>query len=393
MKSTLTIFALLILTLSAVAEPPKIIAGPYLQHTTQTTMAIMWETDQPCVGGVLYDKVRFRTRGDKKNPDSADLMKQKATSSELRTIHEFTLSNLEPQTDYIYQVVGKTKQGERVESERYIFQTAVRADSAYAFVVMGDSRTYPKRFKTLADLALAERPNFVINVGDVVSNGNDKKQWIQQYFAPAAELMKRVPTYVSIGNHERNAKWFYEYSSYPAPENYYSFDYGNAHFTIVDSNADLSPKSKQYQWLIADLAATKAKWKFVAHHHPPYSSDKDDYGDTASWLSARGDSHVKKLIPVYEKYGVDVVWTGHIHDYERTWPLREGKVDQENGVIYIQAGGGGAELEQFAPTRSWFTAKLLRNWQYCLVNIHGGTFQMMAYDIDGKLYDFFELKK
>jgi predicted phosphodiesterase len=235
--------------------------------------------------------------------------------------------------------------------------------------------------------------DFVINVGDIVETGSVISQYTNEYFEPFSNLTDKVPFYVSIGNHERDAKWFYRYVSYPGNENYYSFDYGNAHFTIVDSNKDLSPGSKEYEWIKNDLASSNAKWKFVAHHHPPYSSDSNDYGNTAYGLSERMAPEVVSLIPLYEEYGVDVVWCGHIHDYERTWPIREGEVDEGNGVIYIQAGGGGAELEDFAPTRSWFTAKLLRNWQYCLVTIHDGTFRMMAYDIDGKMYDYLELKK
>ncbi len=385
---------LLALSNSAPAEgEARIIAGPYLQHTTQTSMTIMWETDQPCISEIHYGKARFRPSKQKKNPDPAEILDQKKTFKEMRTIHEFTIERLEPETDYFYQAHSWESSGKEVQSDVLIFQTAVRATSPFAYVVMGDNRSYPERFKRLADKAWAERPNFVLNVGDVVTDGRNKGEWIAEYLAPASELMKRVPTYVAIGNHENNASWFYKYSSYPAPENYYSFDYGNAHFTIIDSNADLSPGSKQLQWIIADLSASKAKWKFVAHHHPPFSSDKDDYGNTDFWLSKRGDPRVQSLIPIYEKHGVDIVWCGHIHNYERTWPIRDGKVDQSNGVIYIQAGGGAAKLEQFAPTRSWFTAKVLRNWQYCLVTIHEGTFRMMAYDLDGRMYDYLELKK
>jgi hypothetical protein len=102
---------------------------------------------------------------------------------------------------------------------------------------------------------------------------------------------------------------------------------------------------------------------------------------------------MRVLVPLYEKYEVDIVWVGHIHTYERTWPIWQNRVDPARGVIYIQTGGGGAELEDFAPTRSWFTAKLLRNWQYCVVLIQGKTLTMMAYDIDGRLYDYLELQK
>ncbi len=379
-------------TLFAV-EGTGIIAGPYLQHVTQTSMVIMWETNVAATSTVKFGKARFVPAPGRNKPEPKAPLDRVVSLDKMINIHEVRLENLEAQTDYFYQVLSVSKDGKILESDVFIFQTAVREDSPFAYVVMGDNRTYPDRFKKLTDMAYAERPNFVINVGDVVSDGKVKEQWITEYLAPAAELMHRVPTYVSIGNHERDAKWYYRYVSYPGNENYYSFDYGNAHFTIVDSNKDLSPGSKEYEWIKADLASSKAKWKFVAHHHPPYSSDSDDYGNTAYSLSTRMAPEVKSLIPLYEQHGVDIVWCGHIHDYERTWPIRGGKVDEKNGVIYIQAGGGGAGLENFAPTRSWFTAKLLRYWQYCLVTIHDGTFRMMAYDIDGKMYDFLELKK
>jgi len=379
--------------LLSAAEPPTFLVGPYLQYSTQTSMAVMWETDVPCVAGIRYGKARFRRAEEKEDPDLAEILDQEASSKESCTIHEFTLKGLEPETIYFYQAHSLDADGQQIQSAVLSFQTAVLSTSPFAFVVLGDNRSYPERFKKLAEKAWAERPNFILNVGDLVSDGRNKDEWIKEYLAPAAELMKRVPSYVAIGNHEGNSDWFYKYSSYPDPENYYSFDYGNAHFTIVDSNGDLSRGSKQLKWIIADLAASKAKWKFVAHHHPPFSSDNNDYGNTDLWLSKRGDPHVQALIPIYEKFNVDVVWCGHIHTYERTWPIRGGKVDQANGVVYIQAGGGGAELEQFAPTRSWFTAKLRRDWQYCLVTLHEGTFRMMAYDLAGNMYDFLELKK
>jgi len=389
LKTTgLILMFFIIISFSLIAqEKLVIIAGPYLQHVTQTSIVIMWETDMPCTSTVKFGKARFHK--DKSNAPLDQLL----TSDKFNTIHELVLENLVPESDYFYQVYSHNKEGQDVDSDVLTFQTAVLEGSPYAYVVIGDNRTYPDRFKKLMELAYTERPNFVVNVGDVVTDGKIKEQWITEYLAPASKLMERVPTYVAIGNHERNSKWFYSYVSYPGKENYYSFDYGNAHFTIVDSNKGLSPGSRQYEWIKNDLASSKAKWKFVAHHHPPYSSDKDDYGNTDIGLSKRGSPSVQSLIPLYEAYNVDIVWCGHIHDYERTWPIRNGKVDQDSGVIYIQSGGGGAELEEFAPTRSWFTAKLLRYWQYCLVTIHDGTLEMKAYDIDGKLYDFLEIKK
>ncbi len=360
----------------------QFLVTPYLQHSTQTTMTIMWETNLLSNSIVEYGE---------QTP-----LKNRAQNDELKTIHEITLTELSPETKYFYRVISQDKKGDYVVSELFTFQTAVRENSPFSFVVIGDSRTYPETFHRIAKRVFSERPNFVLHVGDVVTDGRKKEQWIREYLRPASVFMSRFSTYVAIGNHERNAHWYYDYSSYPAPENYYSFRFGNAEFFIVDTNEDLAPESAQMKWLKGSLAKSKAKWKFAAHHHPPYSSDSNDYGDTFHGkTSPLGDLKVRNaLVPLYEKYHVDIVWVGHIHNYERTFPIRNGGVvSEKEGVVYIQAGGGGAELETYTPTRSWFTAKLLENWQYCLVTIHQNTLTMMAYDIDGKMFDFLQIKK
>lgn len=406
MRSRFVAAVLVLITMLAFSGPAEgikvspsgmsIISGPYLQQVTQTSIVIMWETNLAATSEVDFGKSAPLSPGPK--------------IQERSRIHEVKLSGLDPQTNYCYRVRSRSGALMKVESDIYTFQTAVEKDSAFAFVVMGDNRTLWWNFRKIARKAYGERPNFVINVGDVVTMGKYRYQWRLEYLWPAQTLMQRVPTYIAIGNHEyysldldpasdlnrkskKNLEWFYKYSSYPDPETYYSFDYGNAHFTVIDSNEDFEQGNEQLEWIEEDLAATDADWKFVAHHHPPYSSDLDDYGDTRTGPSRRGDLNVRSLVPLYEKYGVDIVWYGHVHDYERTWPLREGKVDRKKGVIYIQSGGGGAELEDFAPTRSWFTAKVMRNWQYCYVTIHKNLLRMVAYDIEGRMYDYLELTK
>ncbi|MFA5205720.1 MAG: LamG-like jellyroll fold domain-containing protein [Lentisphaeria bacterium] len=363
---------------------PMIVTGPYLQQGTQTTQVIMWETSEPGTALVEYGE----------NTQSMRRVEDKTVA----TIHEIQLSNLKPQTQYFYRVISPTAKGIQA-SAVCTFQTAVKDDAAFAFVVMGDSFTWvadaerPRIF----DLAWRERPNLVMHVGDVVPGGKfGKDLWPREWLLPAGELMSHVPLYVAIGNHEENADWFYQYVSYPRPENFYSFDYGNAHFAVLDSNQarGFLPGGKQYEWLAKDLGQSKAQWKFVFLHHPPYSSDDDDYGDTwRKTASVCGEASPRQLVPLFERYNVDIVWSGHIHLYERTWPLRAGKIDRKNGVTYVTTGGGGSDLEDFSPVRNWFAAKLHRNWHYCLVTIHGESLRLTALDIGGNLFDVYDLNR
>ena len=138
----------------------QFVVGPYLQHSTQTTMAIMWETNLLSNSVVEYgEQLPLNNR---------------AQNDELKTIHETILTGLAPETKYFYRVISRDKKTDYVASKLFTFQTAVKKESAFSFVVLGDSRTYPETFHRVAERVFAERPNFVIHVGDVVSNGTKK---------------------------------------------------------------------------------------------------------------------------------------------------------------------------------------------------------------------------
>ena len=118
--------------------------------------------------------------------------------------------------------------------------------------------------------------------------------------------------------------------------------------------------------------SSDAKWKFVVHHHPPYSSDENDYGDLEG-RGTRGDLRARKLTTLYDRYGVDLVLNGHIHSYERTWPISGGRVVDDGGVVYTITGGGGVDwrrpdhrgLHSTTPfeeaiTTAWFVSTAIR---------------------------------
>jgi hypothetical protein len=141
------------------------------------------------------------------------------------------------------------------------------------------------------------------------------------------------------------------------------------------------------------IAQSTATWKFVAHHHAPYSADENDYGNAWEGSSNLGDVHMRQIVPLYEQYGVDMVFFGHLHTYQRSLPIADDLVNEENGVIYIQCVGGGGNLEDFAPARAWFSAKTYRGHHYATITIHSNQLSYKVFDTEGRMKDFLELEK
>ncbi|MHC5001534.1 MAG: LamG-like jellyroll fold domain-containing protein [Planctomycetota bacterium] len=353
--------------------------APYLQAVAPDGVTVMWETSRPAASIVQH--------GTTVPPEHVERVEGPAT------IHEVRLTGLEPGTPYFYRAVSEDELGQRIESATLTFQTAVAPDAPFGFVVIGDTQASPEVVAAIAGHAWALRPNFAVIAGDLVSTGSDRTHWTGHFFPNMGPLIGRVAFFPVLGNHEQDADWYYRYMSLPEPEYRYEFAYGNAHFFMVDANKPLGPESEQHAWLDGALAASQARWKFVVHHQPAYTSDENDYGDTWTGSSTHGDTNVRSLVPLYEKHGVDIVFNGHIHVYERTWPIRDGRVVESGGVIYVTTGGGGGGLEQFAPTRPWFSNTIMRGHHFCSVSINGGSLQFKAFDVDGHLFDTFELRK
>lgn len=380
-KLTVTLSLLLAMGANAQFPPqPSVISsGPYLQYATRTGVTVLWETSEKATSVVEYG-------------DRAPLT-GRVEGGEACEMHEVRIGNLKPQSCYFYRVVSKDASGRESASEVYSFQTAVEEGTPYAFGGVSDTQTNPPIWGKISTLVFNERPNFVIHAGDIVGKGPNREQWTEQFLKPAQGLMSRVPVFAILGNHDEDDANYYRYISNPEPEHRYTFTYGNGQFFMIDTKRSVEPGSEQHQWLERELAKSKATWKFAVHHYAPYSSDENDYGDAWKEPSARGDLRLRPLVRLYEKYGLDICFFGHIHDYERTWPIREDKIDPKRGVVYVQMGGAGGGLEDYAPTRSWFTAKVHRDHHFLIVNVCGKTLTLQAIDQNGVLFDQMELRK
>lgn len=368
----------------------EFLVKPYLQYATTDSIRVVCEVNKPAEVKVRYG-------------ETASFGQEVACTSPDRLIHTAELRGLNPETGYYYQVVVKEEGYDREIATGYAsFQTASLPETPFAFAVIADTQGNPKVNGRLAQHAWALRPNFTIIPGDLVDDGLKKNQWVQEFFASMNPLFSRVPFYPVLGNHERNADHYYRYMELPPPEYYYSFEYGNAKFFMIDSNKKVDPASEQYQWLEKELieldrkrqsGESKILWTFVSYHHPSYSSDEDDYGNLWKGKSTWGDLRIRPLCELFDRYGIDMVWNGHIHSYERTWPIRGGKVVQDNAPVYMITGGGGGGLEQAGPIRPGFQNNVKRGHHFVYVSINGKTLELKAYDLDGMLFDQIVFKK
>ena len=368
----------------------SIVKGPYLQWPTRDSMVVMWETSCPATSRVtwwetegVHSGLNGRARSRAESERGADL-------SELECIHLVRLDGLSPGTTYHYRSLSADPTGVTVESAEHPLRTAPAEQTPFSFAVtsetggFGDEEIDRKVFGQIRRF----RPDFLLMVGDSVQRGKRYEDWERFFFGPARELLASTPFYLCLGNHEDNAPWFYRLVSYPEPKNYYSFDYGNAHVVALDCTAlvayregrpvrvqDFGPGCAQYEFLIRDLEKCRATWKIVFFHYPPYVS-----GDYEV-------AQMREICPVLERFGVDLVFNSHTIVYERSHPLRHGRLDLEAGIVYVVAGGAGAMPGWLHPHRAWHTAQSLAVPHFVQVVVAGPTLELRAFDDQGRLFD------
>ena len=205
------------------------------------------------------------------------------------------------------------------------------------------------------------------------------------FFEPYRELIRRLVFWPVLGNHDvRTAggrPWrdaFWTPANNPAgSEHYYSFDHGNAHVVVLDSNASLEPDSPQAVFLDDDLGAHGARWTFVAFHHTIYTSGTRHGSDLARRAA---------LVPVLDRHAVDVVFMGHEHVYERTIPLRgDVAAAPGEGTVYVTTGGGGRDVH--TPHGTAFTAAAEGVLHFVRISVDGDTLELEMVRDDGSIGD------
>lgn len=257
----------------------------------------------------------------------------------------------------------------------------------FTFGVVGDTGGSSGKSK-VRDQMLAGGLDLVVHTGDMVYESGELGEQNPQFFKPFKDLLRQMVVWPVMGNHDyatsKGTPWrtvqYTPANNAARSEQYYSFDHGNAHFTVLDSDQSTSRGSPQYVFLAQDLAASTAPWKFVFFHH-------------AIYVSAGANSSIRSnLVPLFDAYHVDVVFMGHVHLYERSKPLRGNKVVAPGaGTVYVTTGGGGASLHKSASSST--TARAESAYHYTRVKVDGGLLALEMIRADGKVRDTMTLQK
>ena len=378
------------------AEPTaEILEMPIHIHLTgqrsnmSSAITVTWQTNSSTSGDiVLYDVVpRVGVPGDYHYSAAGINYTYSGASG---WIHDVELTGLTSDTVY-YFICGGATGG---YSNERSFRTAPSVSSDVRFVVGGDSRTNLVEREKISKAMARFNPAFVMHSGDMVADGTIQGQW-DNWFTDVeshwiGENNLTIPIIPAVGNHENpnypDTKYFSQFAL-PDNERWYSYNWGpDIHITCLDSESPAS--GAQQDWLENDLAVhANYKWKLVQFHKPPFVS-----GGHFPWTDA-----LAYWVPLFDKYHVDIVFNGHDHNYQRTYPLnwtasQTEPQDYSNGTMYIVSGGWGAPL--YTPRPIWYMTQQNKTYHFVLIDVStNGTLHLRAKDKLGNTFDELTIRK
>ena len=307
-------------------EQPGIFArGPYLQMVTPTSAIIRWgtitDTDSVVHFGIT--------------PGSLTQTVSDATSTHHHEVH---LTGLAPATTYYYSVGSSTAVFSSGTDHFFKTQPVVGAVTPTRLWVIGDSgksgRNAGDVYNAYRNYTGSRYTDLWLMLGDNAYDNGTDQEYQDNLFNVYPGLLRQTAVWPTLGNHDGASvntplQTGVYYNNFTLPtaaeaggvasgtEAYYSYDYGNMHFVVLDSfDVDRSATGAMATWLQNDLAATTADWVIAYWHHPPYSKgshNSDDNVHDPELVQMR-----ENILPILEAHGVDLVLSGHSHSYERS---------------------------------------------------------------------------
>ncbi len=416
----------------------------------QTTRNFAWTALSSYInGGAMQVKYRVEGASAWTYVDAVKVDKLASTSESAQTYYveedyyKCDLINLSANTTYEYKIGKKGSTDETNDwSKVYTFTTAPEEIEEFTFIALGDTQglswdgtnTSTKGFmyaKAAYDEAFEEvsNPAFMLHAGDIVERGWRQDYW-NYYFKSVADYSPSTAMFAAIGNHDTQCNpdhhFYFDYhfnhpnnggaaaldSSITAnitnqyvlntvnnpDELIYSFDYGDAHFIVLNTGAynydeDHLLIEAQREWLINDLKANAdAKWKIMLFHEPVYH--RAGGVENRPWLNT-----------VIEGYGVDLVIQGHSHLVTRTYPMKNGKIVTKTnpddirkgvGTVYTTIGAtslnhDGANDASNMEEIYGMTTPILSQPAYTYVTVKGDKLEVTIKQVDGLILDNFNI--
>jgi len=349
----------------------KIAFGPYIQQMSTKDATICWSTleSEP----TITDK---------------DGNIKHVREYKQHTIH---LGNLEPNTEYAYDVLN-----DGTDEGKGKLTTYPDEIMPFNFVAIGDTRNRHDVHSEILGKIMETNPRFIVNSGDLVRNGRAIEDW-EAFFGVSKELMRNTPYYPVLGNHEKDSPYYYDLFDLPNNERYFYFTVGDALFIVLDSEgiqmtepSFVTDENSDKFWHDAydEYFVTQKKWLekvldlnneagfiFIFQHKPLYSIMKNRVEEAELARKFWGD--------IFERHNVQVFMNGHDHHYHHAL---------KNNVHYITSAGGGAPLYNFDSPQPE-TVKSSKVEHFVNVEVNGNEAILHVIDINGNEIDNIKVKR
>ncbi|MBX9733318.1 MAG: metallophosphoesterase [Chitinophagaceae bacterium] len=450
----------------------QFVVPPYLQvgeHPSSTSLRLLWQATAMDTSW----KVEYNTG--KEWIDAEAIIRTIIASNTTSKIHLYDalFSKLISGQQFNYRVY---KSNQIAFSANAIAPKS--ANQPYRFIAVGDLGAGTKESVQIAKRMFSEKPDLLAISGDIIYENGLVSEYKTKFwpiynaeikdYAIGAPLMRSVPFMAAVGNHDADTRdldkypdalAFYQFwrlplngpvgkeggafvpllkgseeninafknasgNRYPRMTNY-SYDYGNSHWTVLDADTYVDwTDSLLKKWVADDINSSTATWKFVLFNHPGFNSANEHYEQ----------QQMRALSPIFENGHVDIVFTGHVHNYQRTFPMyftpfgkgtlmvggKDGKaprgrvingkwkLDKQfdgisstkpDGVIYIVTGAGGQTLynpEQEKDPDTWqkFTYKFVSTiHSFTVVDVNDKKLSFKQVDTKGRIIDSFNIIK
>ena len=411
------------LCLSLGSHSQSIIRGPYLQMGTPSSMVIKWRTSTPTSSQVWYGT----------SPSSLNFT---TTENGSRTDHEVTVSGL-PANSTFYYAVGNTAGQLMTPSNDHYFRTSPvpGSNQKIRVWVLGDAGKATQNQRDVRDAFYnfngSQRIDMILLLGDnAYEEGTDAQHQVALFENMYEDKLINTPMYPTMGNHDSKSSEsatqsgpYFEIFTMPTngeaggtpsgTEAYYSFDYGNIHFIVLDSDdTPLDVNDPMYSWLSTDIANTNQQWKVVFFHYPPYT-------ETDSDTDAKGTAMRENYLPVLEAHGVDLVLVGHAHNYERSYlinghydvsstfdpatmalDLGDGRPDGDGayqktgdaGTVYVVSGSAGSSAGAISNEHPAMHTSLGEKGSF-FFEVTGNQMDLTFIRENGLIQDYFTISK